>query len=303
MNNNLLLAAKIIVIAVLVDVLTDFPDRYIPFVRVLDHVPARGLRVALQVVFVVAAVALLCNRYVRASCMVAGVALITAALSSQPFFHFNIVFAGCFLFCIGFATPTHRRWLPAGQVALLYFGATLNKLHSPQWRGGQFMRAWAPYRISGQRFLFESSLPADAIAKALSWLVIATEAFLLVVFVIRAITLAMGTERRYTMLWRWAAFIGVAFHAGTYVVTGSMYGIFVFVILASVLVLLDDPLPNLVQNGLLIATVVLAVITRVDNAKLILAGRFAVAAGVVLLALLVSGLARRQRRVAGIGVS
>lgn len=273
MNTNHLLAAKIVAVAVLVDVLTDFPDRYLPFVQALDHLPARDLRIALQVLFVVAAVALLLNRYVRTSCIVAGLALVVAVLSSQPFFRYNVMFAGCFLFCIGFATPTLRRWLPPAQVAVLYLGATLNKLRSAEWRSGQFMRAWAPYRISGQRYLFDSSLPANAIAKALSWTIIAVEAFLLIVFVMRAVTLALGTERRFTTFWRWAAFAGVAFHTGMYVVTGSMYGIFVFVILAAFLVLIDDPLPAPARAGLLVAAVALAVITRIDNATLILGAR------------------------------
>jgi FtsH-binding integral membrane protein len=293
MHPNALLAAQVVASAVLVDAIAEFPDRHIPFLRLLDHVPATGLRVVLQLAFLAGAVTLFSHRFERASCIVLGVVLLVAVLSSQPFFRYNIAFAGCLLFCLGFASRTNRRWLPAGQVAVLYLGATFNKLRSADWRSGRFLRAWAPYRISGQRYLFHSSLPADAVAKGLSWLIITTELFLLVVFVVRALTVAAGTEQRLTALWCWAVLVGVTFHAGMYVVTGSTYGIFVFVILASFLVLVDEPLPRPWRVVCLAAALVLAVVTRIDNGKLVLSARLLVAAAV---ALLWGGIARRVMR-------
>src|SRR5260370_10208073 len=81
---NVLLMAKLIALCLL---LTNhvrlLPDPFLPFVPVFDRIGApAAFQLALQVVFVISAIALLFNRWVRASCLARGGSILIAVITS-----------------------------------------------------------------------------------------------------------------------------------------------------------------------------------------------------------------------------
>src|SRR5580700_3413737 len=130
---NVLLMAKILAICFLVNLhWRDLPDHFLPFLPIFDHAgPPIMFKRILQVVFFIGAFCVLFNYRVRAACLVLGVLMFVAILSSRPYFENNRTYVGCLWFLAGLQVSGIEPWPLRFQVILLYFGAGLNKLLDP----------------------------------------------------------------------------------------------------------------------------------------------------------------------------
>jgi len=141
---NLLLMAKLIALCLL---LTNhvrlLPDPFLPFVPLIDRIGAPAtFQFVLQMVFIASAIALLFNRWVRASCLLLGGSILIGVISSKAYYGNNKTFCGLILFLTGLYEPGREPWLLRIQFAIVYFGAGLNKLLDPDWQSGVFMEHW-----------------------------------------------------------------------------------------------------------------------------------------------------------------
>src|SRR6267378_3181642 len=228
---NLLLMAKLIALSLL---LTNhvrlIPDPFLPFVPVFDRIgwPA-AFQSALQAVFLTAAVGLLFNRSVRASCLALGGAILIGVISSKAYYGNNKTYCGLILFLTGLYEPGSEPWLLRAQFALVYFGAGLNKLVDADWRSGLFMEHWATVRLhQGAYIALASWLPPMFLAKLLCWGTLLTELAMSVAFLVR----------------RWFAAGIVAsllFQSSLLLFTGSTFTMFFYATQAALLMFVDWP--------------------------------------------------------------
>ena len=226
----LLLAAKIVALALL---LTNhvrlMPDPFLPFVPVLDALPGPAFRLGLQAVFVVSAVALLLNQWVRVSALVLGSTLLLAVVASKAYYGNNKTMCGCLLFLIGLYHERTGSWLIRVQLALVYFGAGLNKMFDADWWSGQFFEHWAAVRLRQPVYVWlASALPPLVAAKFFCYSTIASEMVL---------SVALLAPRCYG----WALWLSVLFQAALMEFSGSMFTMFFYVMQASMLAFVAWP--------------------------------------------------------------
>ena len=156
----LLLSAKLIVVTMLATGhVWTLPDPFLPFVSVFDRIgnPA-GFRTALQILFLVGSAGLLFNRRVRLASFVVGATILVGIASSRIYWANNTFFAGAFLTLIGLYASERSVWLLRAQVALIYFGAALNKVLDPDWLSGQFFEHWAVVNLEHDLYIRVAAL-------------------------------------------------------------------------------------------------------------------------------------------------
>lgn len=225
MPPNLLLLTKVLVVCFFVSgQWALLPEPFLPFPGFLGDLgsPA-AFQLALKVVFVVASALLLTNRSPRAASLALGLVLALAMLASRSYIENNRFFV-CLLFVLaGLSDRRLGSRLVQLQVALLYFGAALNKLLDVDWRSGQYFEHLA----SRSQFAHLYSriggvLPSLLFSAILGWGVISTE------FALGAAFLA----RRLIPLAIW---LGVAYHTSLVLITGRTFGMFWYAATASYL--------------------------------------------------------------------
>jgi predicted DCC family thiol-disulfide oxidoreductase YuxK len=228
---NLLLMAKLIALSLL---LTNhvrlLPDPFLPFVPVFDWIGSPvAFQRALQVVFVASAVALLFNRWVRASCLALGAVILIGVVSSRAYYGNNKTFCGLILFLTGLYEPGAEPWLLRAQFALVYFGAGLNKLLDADWRSGIFMEHWATVRLKQSAYIAVASwLPPMLLAKLTCWGTIATELGMSAAFLIRR--------------WFPAGIVAsLLFQSSLLLFTGTTFTMFFYATQAALLMFVDWP--------------------------------------------------------------
>ena len=215
----LLLSAKLLVVTMLATGhVTTLPDPFLPFLSVFDRIgdPER-FRTALQVLFLAGSVALLLNRRVRLASFVVGMTILVGIASSRIYWANNTFFMGAVLTLIGLYTSQRSVWLLRIQVAMIYFGAGLNKVLDPDWVSGQFFENWAVANLQHDLYIGVAALlPPMALAKLMCWGTIATEFSLFVGFAWRR-------------MWVFAIWLGILFHAAMTLFTGITFVLFLYV--------------------------------------------------------------------------
>jgi hypothetical protein len=118
-------------------------DPFLPFLSLFDYFDGMPVfRLALKLGLLSAIGSLLLNCCVRFSCIAIGLVVFADILSSRLFFENNILYVACLFLLIGLSdSPQLIRY----QVALVYFGAGMNKLLDPAWRSGAFFATWSHY--------------------------------------------------------------------------------------------------------------------------------------------------------------
>lgn len=215
----LLLAAKLIVITMLATGhVSTLPDPFLPFLPVFDRIGNPDLfRRLLQILFLAGSIALLLNRRVRLASFVVGVTILVGIASSRIYWANNTFFCGAVLALIGLHTSPRSVWLLRIQVAMIYFGAGLNKILDPDWLSGQFFEHWAVENLQHDLYIRVAALlPPMALAKFLCWATIATE-----------LSLSVGFAAR--PLWPFAIWLGLLFHVSMTVFTGITFVLFLYV--------------------------------------------------------------------------
>lgn len=214
----LLLAAKLIVTAMLATGhVATLPDPFLPFLSVFDRIgdPER-FRTALQVVFLTGSAGLLLNRAVRASSLALGLTILVGIASSRIYWANNTFFCGAVLTLIGLYASKGSVWLLRVQVALIYFGAGLNKILDPDWLSGQFFEHWAANLGHDAYQRVAALFPPMVLSKLFCWATIATELSLFVGFSV-------------PRWWPLAIWLGIAFHAAMTVFSGITFVLFLYV--------------------------------------------------------------------------
>jgi hypothetical protein len=227
---NLLLAAKLLALVfILKRNPGKFPEPFLAFIPALEQLGSPELfQAGLQLVFYAAAFLLFFNWHVRAACLVLGVDILLSVLVSRANYSNNQTYTALFFILSGLYDPRLGVSLLRYQLAVVYFGATLNKVLDPDWRSGAFVQAWLPHYLDFYPWL-AAQLPGKSLSATLSWLGILTELALVPLLLVR----------------RWvpaAIVLGAAYHTGLVVLTwGSTFNMFWPATLATFLALMQWP--------------------------------------------------------------
>jgi predicted DCC family thiol-disulfide oxidoreductase YuxK len=228
---NVLLTAKLIAFSLLItNHVRLLPDPFLPFVPGLDQIaPPAVFQRVLQVVFFLAALALMFNRRPRIASLVLGGSILLAVVSSKAYYGNNKTFAGLILFLTGLYEPGGPPWVLRAQFALVYFGAGLNKLLDPDWRSGLFMDHWAGVRLKNSVYLAARAwLPPMLLAQAMCWGTIVAELGASAAFLVR----------------RWypaGILVSLLFQSSLLLFTGDTFSMFFYGMQAALLIFVDWP--------------------------------------------------------------
>jgi len=225
---NLLLMAKLVVLAMMLQPEVPLSRHFLPFLRFFDDLgsPA-AFHATLLAVFWIAGVALLFNVRVREMCCVLGLTILVSLLASRAMYSNNFLYCGALLLMLGLERPGRNPWLLRAQVFLLYFGAGTNKLLEADWRSGQFFEYWYG-RSRGWYMGLTHLLPPLALSRLLSWGAFCTELGIAAMLLLRR-------------AWPLAIFTILAFHTALLVVTGSTYHLFFYAASAATLAFVSWP--------------------------------------------------------------
>jgi hypothetical protein len=231
MPPNLLLLCKVLALALLATrhVFT-LPDPFLPFIPGLDQLAEPDVfRTTLRATAVAAAVALLFNRWVRASALTLGTCMLVAVVSSKAYYGNNKTFVGLSLVLAGLSDFDRPPYLLRWQLALTYFGAALNKLLDPDWQSGLFFDYWASSRLKNPVYLTVAGwLPPLVAGKVMCWSTIAAE-----------FAASLGLLVR-----RWvpyALWVNILFQVGLLEFTGTTFTLFFYAMLAATLAFVTWP--------------------------------------------------------------
>jgi hypothetical protein len=151
---------------------------FLPFVPLFDA-PffATWLAPAVIVAFYAAVAALMVNRFVRASCATIACAVFLHVAAHRLEYANSLLFPAVFLLLIGLYTRRTGVWPLRIQLALVYFGASLNKALDPAWWHGRFVDALMIDALHVRWYaLAAGHLPPHALGAICGALTVATEA-------------------------------------------------------------------------------------------------------------------------------
>ena len=227
---QLLLMAKLVVVGlVLRNYHLGFPDVFAPFFEWMEVFPAPWYRRTFKVAFLVCGTALLFNRTVRINCLILGSLFLLGTLSSKVYYRNAKVFVGLLLFLTGLQERGKSPWMIWWQLAIMYFGAGLNKVLEADWRTGQYFDYFLTEIYHSQAYaLIRDLLPGRWIARLMCWSIIALEIVAGVMFTIRRLHPA-------------AVWLAACVHVGAALLVAGDYGIYVAAVLASYMSLLPWP--------------------------------------------------------------
>jgi len=232
---NVLLMVKLVAIGLICKkYIFAFPEIFLPFIPFFDVLKDQGLspsvfQSSLQWVFILCSILLFFNRSVKDCCLVLGSVLFIAILASRGYYSNNKLYCACLFFLAGLQMERRHLWLLHCQIALMYFGAGLNKLLEIDWRSGQYMQHWLGEIYKSYLYLYWSAfLPPMGLGKLMSLTAIVTELWLSVGFLVKRWQLA-------------AVWVGITFHATILVITRQDFGIYTIAIFASYLVFVPWP--------------------------------------------------------------
>ena len=224
----LLLMAKIVAVCLL---LTNhvrlMPDPFLPFLTVFEGLPY--LQIVLKTVFLVSAVLLLFNRWVRVNAFLLGATILVAVLSSRAYYGNNKTFTGLLLVFASVCDAGPRAWPIRVQMMIVYFGAGLNKLLDADWQSGQFFEHWASARIKNPVYLAISPmLPPLVAGKIMCWFTIVAELCMPAMFAIRHLAL-------------FGIWTNILFQSGLMIFTGTTFTMFFYAMNAAMLAFVPWP--------------------------------------------------------------
>lgn len=239
MRPNILLMAKLVTLCFLLDgQLGELSDHLVPFVDAFRHLgsPTAFQRV-LQVVFLLAALSLFGNRYVRVASGTLGAVILIGIAASMKYYENNRLYTGLILVLAGLEDPRDESWLLRWQIVLLYFAAALNKVLTADWRDGHFFESWYGYFHASIYRQISTPFPHRVLGALVGWTTILTE-FLL----------ALGfTRRRMVPL---VMMVGVAYHSALVLTMNRTFGMFWYSALLSYLAFVNWPTePPVVRWG------------------------------------------------------
>jgi Vitamin K-dependent gamma-carboxylase len=227
---NLVLMAKVIVFAILLQSQLPLSSHFLPFLPIFDSMgsPVVFHRV-LVLAFFAGCAALFFTRQASAAAGVLGVTILVSILASRPFFSNNLTYCGALLFLIGLQPANRENRLLRLQVVLLYFAAGLNKLLDPDWRSGQFFEYWFGHvHVHDWYLKMAGWLPQLLLSKLMSWVSFSTE-------------LGLSFMLLFRRLYPLAIWIGLAFHTFMLVLSNTTFHLFFYATCAAYLAFVTWP--------------------------------------------------------------
>lgn len=231
---SVLLAAKLIVLSLLLmGYVAKIPEPFVGIWPIFERLPRPDLvRLAMQVVFVIAAIGLLVNRSVRVCALAAGVVFLLIPLVSRGDYTNGKFFCGATLTLMGLYHDRRSIWLLRAQFVIMYFGSALNKLLEADWHNGQYMEHWLVHMRKSELYIAAAdALPHMALSTAMGWATIVIE-------------FALAAMFAFPRLTRPAIWLALLFHTGSVVLADSTFYVFYFALASAFLVLVDWPAPG-----------------------------------------------------------
>ena len=149
---------------------------FLPFLDIFDSLPPAIFQYTLKIALGIGALGLLFTRKTRTFATLTGITILLAVLSSRAYYGNNKTFAGLLLLLSALSSQTGPPRLIQWQLALVYFGAGLNKILDPDWQSGQFFHHWATDRLGNPVYIWLSAqLPPLVAGKLFCWTTIAAE--------------------------------------------------------------------------------------------------------------------------------
>ena len=149
---------------------------FLPFLDIFDSLPPAIFQYTLKAALVIGALGILFTRKTRTFATLTGITILLAVLSSRAYYGNNKTFAGLLLLLSALSSQTGPPRLIQWQLALVYFGAGLNKILDPDWQSGQFFHHWATDRLGNPVYIWLSAqLPPLVAGKLFCWTSIAAE--------------------------------------------------------------------------------------------------------------------------------
>ncbi len=218
---NLLLLAKLILLCLfLFSEWRHFKVPFLPFVPVFDSLRSfEAFPAVLCGAFFFGAFLVFFNRSVRAGCLMVGLAVLVAILAGRIEYRNHSVIASFLLILIGLHDKQHGLALLRLQVAVIYFGAGLNKILDPDWLNGQFFEFWTHERLKHAPYMLAASyFPPMLLSRLFSWVTI---------FLEFSIALGFLIPRFYTV----GVWLGIFLHSSIMVFTiesANLQGLFAY---------------------------------------------------------------------------
>jgi predicted DCC family thiol-disulfide oxidoreductase YuxK len=219
----ILLMAKLVAVVLLAtNHVRLMPDPFLPFVDALDAFAfSKAFQWGLKAVFVAAALAIVFNRAVRLSCLALGGAILVAVVSSKAYYGNNKTMCGILLVLAGLWEPKLGTLFLRLQLALVYFGAGLNKLLDADWQTGQFFHHWAGARLQQPVYLALAPMFPDlVVAKLFCWATFVAE-------------LCLSAMLLVPRAWPWAIWLNLLFQAALLEFTGTTFTMFFYAMTAA----------------------------------------------------------------------
>jgi predicted DCC family thiol-disulfide oxidoreductase YuxK len=236
MPENVLLMAKLIAVALFLTNQVNFlPRPYLPFIPGLDRIISGAtFQEILQEVFLASMAALLFNYAVRASSLVLGSSILLGVISSRAYYSNNMTLCALLLILAGLSTRGMPPYVLRVQIAVVYFGAGLNKALDPDWHSGQFFDHWAIDSLHQPVYIWLNGLlPPMMLGKLVSWFTIVAE-------LATSILLLIPRTRLF------AVFVSVIIlQCGFLLFTGSTFGMFFFAMQAAAFCFLPWPVKSM----------------------------------------------------------
>lgn len=225
MNATLCLIVKLLAVAAIASsAFNSFGNVYLSFFDILDtSLKEYPVQLIWRLLFYSSAVLLIFNFKVKANSIILGLLIFAGLIFSQNVFSNNSFFCGCIFFLSGISKKSYSTNLIIIQLAIMYFGALLDKIVFPDWRDGSFYTAF-----HGKRLYFKYLtllFPTVNFALLLSWISIFIEFTLFC-------CLLFPKSRKL------AFYLGLFFHISTAMLGQTLYTMFIPALLISYIAIL-----------------------------------------------------------------
>ena len=125
---------------------------FLPFLALFDSLPPAIFQYTLKTALVIGSLGILFTRKTRIFATLTGITILLAVLSSRAYYGNDKTFVGLLLLLSALSSQAGPPRLIQWQLALVYFGAGLNKILDPDWQSGQFFHHWATGLAAGKLF-------------------------------------------------------------------------------------------------------------------------------------------------------
>lgn len=229
---NILLMAKLMLALLLFHgFFGKIKDPFLPFLPILESFnQINGLfEILMRASFVIGASMLVFNIRPKKAIMALGLIILLVLLSSKTLFRNHIFIVACVYLIVGFTQKKYIQLALIIQVAILYFGASFNKMMELDWWSGQFIHNWLAEARGNIIYIKVSSLmPEMWLAKLMSWSSILVE-FLIAVLI-------LSKKWRSTAIW-----MLIIFHFGMFTILAFRFGHFVQDLFILLIAFIDWP--------------------------------------------------------------